>query len=153
VKLRIRALVGSKPGSSMEVVAGVNSHYPAYLGPDEPELLIPSTIAERLGLYPPSPNWEFLERAAVGGLAYGWFVRRALLAQVVEEDRAGPEITANAYIVVGFPKVLISDAAIKPLGIWMVDEGRGLWCFTDEIRDVLDNKRRPRRSHKVKTTI
>jgi len=125
VRLRIRSLVGRSPGSTVEVVAGVNSHYPALLGPDEPELLLPREVAEQLGLYPPDPRWEAVERVSVGGPAYGWFVRRAVSACVVEGDREGPEITAHVYIVPGFPKVLISDAAIKPLGIWMVDEARG----------------------------
>lgn len=87
-----------------------------------------------------------MERVSVGGSACGWFVEKAVVACVVEEDRSGPEIEAHAYIVPGFPKVLISDAAIKPLGIWMIDEARGLWCFGDELRDVLDGKRDPRKS-------
>ena len=148
VKLKLRSLKGSKPGTEIEVIAGVNSHYPALLGPEHPELLLTREVAEELGLYPPDPSWESVERVSVGGPAYGWFVRRAVVARVVEEDRSGPEIEAHVYIVPGFPKVLISDAAIKPLGIWTVDEGRGLWCFADELRDVLDGKRKPRRSYR-----
>ncbi|RLE47875.1 MAG: hypothetical protein DRJ31_08200 [Candidatus Methanomethylicota archaeon] len=143
----LRSLVGFKVGSLVEVIAGVNSHYPALLGPDEPELLLTKEVAEKLGLYPPQPNWESVERLSVGGPAYGWFVRKAVRAKVVEVDREGPEVEVHAYIVSSFPKVLISDAAIKPLGIWAVDEGRGLWCFGDELRDVLDGRREPRKSY------
>jgi len=140
-------LKGSKPGSIVEVIAGVNSHYPALLGPGNPELLLTKSVAEELGLYPPDPSWESVERISVCGPAYGWFVKNTVIAQVIEEDRNEPEITAHAYIVPNFPKVLISDAAIKPLGIWTIDEGRGLWCFADELRDVLDKKRKTRRSY------
>jgi hypothetical protein len=63
----------------------------------------------------------------------------------VERDRLGPEIVAHAYVVPSFPKVLISDAAIKPLGIWVVDEARGTWCF-GELLDVLQNRRKARKS-------
>ena len=149
VKLRIKPLIDKARGSLVEVEAGVNSHYPALLGPDQPEILLPISIAEKLGLYPPQPNWDTVERISVGGPTIGWFVRRAISVCVVEEDRIGPEIIAHAYIIPGFPKVLISDAAIKPLGIWMIDEARGLWCFSDELRDVIDGKREPRKSYKA----
>jgi len=43
-------------------------------------------------------------------------------------------------------QVLISDAAIKPLGIWVVDEARGTWCFGDELLEVLQNRRKARKS-------
>ena len=146
VKLRLKSLRGAKPGAEVEVVAGVNSHYPAFLGPGNPELLLTKEVAENLGLHPPEPSWPSIERISVGGVAHGWFVEQAVEACVVEGDRNGPSITAHAYIVPGFAKVLISDAAIKPLGIWTIDEAMGLWCFEDELRDVLDGKRKPRSS-------
>ncbi len=151
VKLRIKSLINKD--REVEVEAGVNSHYPALLGPDEPEILLPVDVAEKLDLYPPRSDWDTVERMSVGGLAIGWFVKRALSVCVVEEDRIGPEIIAHAYIVLGFPKVLISDAAIKPLGIWTVDEARGYWCFSDELRDVLDGKRKPRESYKAERKV
>jgi len=150
VRLRIKSLIGSNKGTAIDVIAGVNSHYPAMLGPDEPEILLPVEIAKKLGLYPPQPNWESVERISVGGPTYGWFARKAVSIHVIEEDRIGPEIIAHAYIISGFPKVLISDAAIKPLGIWMVDEGRGYWCFSDELIDIINKRRIPRRSVKKK---
>jgi hypothetical protein len=64
----------------------------------------------------------------------------------VERDRLGPEVVTHAYVVPSFPKVLISDTAIKPLGIWVVDEARGTWCFGDELLDVLQNRRKARKS-------
>ncbi|MCX8161707.1 MAG: hypothetical protein N3E44_01775, partial [Candidatus Bathyarchaeota archaeon] len=57
VNLKLRSLKGLNPGVEIEVVPGVNSHYPALLGPDEPELLL-TKDPERLGLYPPDPSWE-----------------------------------------------------------------------------------------------
>lgn len=71
VSVKLRSLKGLNPGVEIEVVAGVNSHYPALLGPDEPELLLTKDAAERLGLYPPDPSWESVERISVGGPAYG----------------------------------------------------------------------------------
>lgn len=40
VKLRLKSLKGFSPGAELDVIAGVNSHYPALLGPEHPELLL-----------------------------------------------------------------------------------------------------------------
>jgi hypothetical protein len=77
---------------------------------------------------------------------YGWVPEEGNRCKSRGAGRLGPEVVTHAYVVPSFPKVLISDTAIKPLGIWVVDEARGTWCFGDELLDVLQNRRKARKS-------
>jgi len=128
IRLKLRLRRGDK---QVEVVALVNSAYET----SEPEILIPSSIAEQLGLLPELPPGSAVRKYV---LADGSTVRllripKAVRVSVVEEDRVVGEVEAHAVVSERADEVLVSDKLAGRLGIVALDFAEGLWCFRDEV--------------------
>lgn len=114
-----------------DVVALVNSGYETL----EPEVLVPSRVAEELGLLPTLPPGSAVKEYV---LADGSTVRliripRALNVSVVEEDRVVGDVEVSVVVSDKADEVLISDKLAGRLGIVALDFAEGLWCFRDEL--------------------
>lgn len=128
--VRIKLKIKSKRG---EVVtkALVNSGYES----EEPEILVPVSIAKNLGLYPKLLAESSIEsyRVAGGREEKFIFTRKAVEVKVITEDRTSPEVSCNLLISEMEDEVLISDKLSSKLRIVLLDIGEGLWCFRDEL--------------------
>jgi len=128
IRLKLRLERG---GRSLDVVALVNSGYEVA----EPEILIPSPIAEALGLLPELPPGSVVREyvLADGSTVKLLRIPRAVRVSVVEEDRVVGGVEAHAVVCDKADEVLVSDKLAGRLGIVALDFGEGLWCFRDEI--------------------
>lgn len=123
VRLRLR---GS--GRQVEVSALVNSGFEA----DEPQLILPLEIADRLGLLGEAGGLETFEVAG-GGRALGFRIREPIEVELVLGDREPVRASAVATAMSGEQEIIVSDFLASELGIVLLDIRRGLWCLRDEL--------------------
>ncbi len=124
MKLRIKSLL-----SSEEVVTSalVNSGFEA----ETPQLLIPRSLASKLGLWPPPPQARLIEVGTAGGPVRNYLVPRATEVSVVTSDRCVGPVVSDVMISDHEFEVLISDRLGSELGLVILDL-RGKWRFSDE---------------------
>ncbi len=127
VRLRVRLR-----SSSGELVTNAlaNSGYEA----EEPEVVLPVGVAERLGLYPSLPSGtEVEEYVGVGGsIVRAFRIRGAIELSVITGDRTGGPVRATAVITPGEEEVILSDKALDALGVVLLRPGAGIWRFIDD---------------------
>jgi hypothetical protein len=125
VRVRLKSSKGE-----VVTVALANSGYEA----EEPEVVIPTRVAERLSLYPRLPaNSEVMEYRGVGGMVVNAFLIRGLVSvSALTGDREVGPTTATAVITPGEEEVILSDKLMDALGIVLLKPGEGLWRFIDE---------------------
>jgi hypothetical protein len=130
VVVRIRLRVASGGGGEVVTPALVNSGFEA----ETPQLLIPRSLAHRLGLWPPPPDALLVEVGTAGGPVRNYLVPRALEVYVLAGDRVVGPVRCDAMISLLEYEVLISDALAEELGIVILAPKTGLWRFRDEDR-------------------
>lgn len=124
VKLRIKSL---STGKETTTSALVNSGFEA----ETPQLLIPRSLAAKLGLWPPPPNAYLMEVGTAGGPVRNYFVPNAVEVYVVTMDRVVGPVKCDVMISNLEYEVLISDILGSELKIVILDL-RGKWRFSDE---------------------
>ena len=117
-------------GKSGEIVTSalVNSGFEA----EEPQLIIPLSLAERLNLASSEVDIEDFSVAG-GGRVSGYRIRENLKVELITEDRNPIEVEALATALPGEKEVIISDYLASTLGIVILDPRKGEWCLKDEI--------------------
>lgn len=132
IRLRLRLRRGDR---SVDVIALVNSGYETA----EPEILLPSHIAEELGLLPSLPSGSMIKEyvLADGSVARLIRIPRTLRISIVEEDGVFGDVEASAVISDRADEVLISDKLAGRLGIVALDFAEGLWCFKNELGEKI----------------
>lgn len=127
VRLRLRIKVG---GKEIEETALLNSGYES----QEPELAVPTPVAEKLGLWPlpEGTRAEYVEYETAGGPAFMIRLRSSGEVRAISEDRVGPPAQCRFLIASQLDEVLVSDRAIDALGLAVESFGEGLWRFRDE---------------------
>jgi hypothetical protein len=125
VRVRVRVRYG---GTSFDMVALINTGYET----DVPELLVPVSVAERLGLWPKLPEDTVVETyKTASGLMRVYRVRgvRAGLLVSGTEER-----DVEVYLVISehTDEALISDQLASAFGIVIEDPARGLWRLRGE---------------------
>lgn len=128
IRLRLRL---KREARHTDVVALVNSGYETL----EPEILVPSSLAEELSLLPSLPPGSMVKEyvLADGGITKLIRIPRALKVSAIEEDRNVNNIEVNVVISDKADEILISDKLAGKLGIVALDFAEGLWCFKDEL--------------------
>lgn len=124
VKLKIRSLLS---GSEVVSSALVNSSFEA----ETPQLLVPRSLAVKLGLWPPPPQAYLVEVGTAGGPVRNYFVPEAAEVYVVTEDRIVGPVKCDVMISNLEYEVLISDMLGSKLKIVILDL-KGKWRFSDE---------------------
>ena len=121
-RVRIRAV-----GKEVETSALVNTGFESNL----PEVILPTPVAERLGLYPEfKPGTRAEEYSVVGGeTIVGYMVPASVHVQVVAEGVESSPILASATILHGEEEVIIGDRLAEDLGIVVLAPASGLWRF------------------------
>jgi len=123
VKVRVRYR-----DASLDLVALVNTGYET----DAPEILVPMSVAERLGLLPKLPSGAVIEMyKTASGLMRVYRVgggHVSLLAGGAEERGV------ETYIVISehTDEPLISDQLASEIGIAIEDPAKGLWRLKGE---------------------
>jgi len=131
VAVRVRLRLRSVAGREALATALVNTGYEA----GGPELLLPRSLAEELGLYPVLPAGSEVREyvLADGGRARLIRIPGALEVSVVTEEGERGRVVCDAVVSEGAEEALISDKLSDALGVAIVAAGEGLWCFRDEL--------------------
>ncbi|MFP3215724.1 MAG: hypothetical protein RXP99_00370 [Vulcanisaeta sp.] len=136
VRLRLRSKTSQE---AIETSALVNSGFEA----ESPQLLIPTSLARQLSLYPPPPMSSIIEVGTAGGPVRVFLVREALYAWVITGDReVGPKL-ADVLISSTEEEVLISDKLAEEFGIVLLAIGSGKWRFIDDPPDKVRYSEKP----------
>ena len=138
VKVRIKYR-----GASLDLVALVNTGYET----DVPEILVPMSVAEKLGLLPKLPNGTIIEMyKTASGLMRVYRVGGAyvsLLIGGVEERSIETYIVISEYT----DESLISDQLASEFGIVIEDPAKGLWRLRGESLTRSSEKQSPIQSN------
>ena len=113
--------------SSQDIIALVNTGYET----DVPEILVPVSVAEKLGLFPRLPEDTIVETyKTASGLMKVYRIRgaHAILAEGAEERSVETYIVISEYA----DESLISDQLASEFGIVIEDPARGLWRLKGE---------------------
>ena len=125
--VRVRIRIKSRFGGEVVTSALVNSGFEA----ETPQLLIPRTLAARLGMWPPPLEAQLIEVGTAGGPVRNYFIPRAAEVYVETEDRRVGPVECDIMISLLEHEVLISDVLGDELSIVILSL-RGKWRFSDE---------------------
>lgn len=136
VRLRIK-----RDSRVLELVALVNSGYEA----DTPQLMIPISIAEKLGLWPPPSSVREAVFETAGGPLRVWIIRNAAVAQVIAGNTVSKSVKVDIIISPLADEAIISDILAGELEIAIEDVAKGYWRFRWEPLDRIkeSEKRTP----------
>jgi len=127
VRVRVEVEYGER---RVTTTALLNTGYES----DVPEILIPLSVAEQLGVWPKLPRDAIAETyRTASGLMSVYRIPGGKVRLVLEEGVGSP---VEAYIVVAeyADEVLVCDQLISALGIAIEDPARGLWRLRGEAR-------------------
>ncbi len=125
IRVRIRISYGER---SVTTYALLNTGYEG----DVPEILVPISIAEKLGLWPNLPENVLIETyRSASGLMRVYRVSNGKVTLLVDDREIGP---FNVYIVVSeySDEPLINDQLISRLGIIIEDPVKGKWSLREK---------------------
>ncbi|MHA1606698.1 MAG: hypothetical protein ACTSWP_04020 [Candidatus Freyarchaeota archaeon] len=128
VKLKVNSGITEKT-----LTALVNTGFES----ETPDLLLPVTIAEELGIWPPTSSIMLDEYSTVSGSISLATLPKAVKVQAVSGDKASREVTCNVVVSPQESEVLISDMLAEELGIVILKAGRGYWRFIDDPQNVV----------------
>lgn len=134
--VRVRLRITAETGRTVETSAYVNSGYEA----EQPELLIPLSLAEELGIW-----GEAVEEYARTSLGIGkiYVLCRRAKVEVVTPDRVSQSVEVCVVVSDYEREVLISDYLAGVLGIAVEDFKEGLWRFRGEPVDRVRRSEKP----------
>lgn len=124
VKVRLHSLHIKK---EVESIALLNSGFET----ESPEILLPTHVAEELGLWPNLPQTIVKTFESPTGISRMLYLPDAIKVTILAEDRTSKTITCNLVISEYEREPLISDKAIGALEVVIVNAGEGLWKFID----------------------
>jgi len=110
----------------------VNSGYET----EEPELAIPQSIAEELGIWPPQ-KFTLEEAYTAGGLAPVYVVDEDARASLVLNDKYVENVRVKLVINPYLDEPIISDHLIDALGIVVISFGKGLWKHRNDPENIV----------------
>jgi predicted aspartyl protease len=125
--VRVRVRVRYR-GASLDLVALVNTGYET----DVPEILVPMSVAEKLGLLPRLPEGAIIETyKTASGLMRVYRVGGAYASLLIG---GAEERSVETYIVISeyTDESLISDQLASEFGIVIEDPAKGLWRLRGE---------------------
>ncbi len=101
---------------------------------DEPEVILPLRVAERLGLWPKLPGGAKIEEYEVAGgsKVRGYVTPFKIKTQVVCGDKSSNFVEVIPVLLEGEKETILSDKLISAHKIVLMDAGKGLWKFMDE---------------------
>ena len=125
VRVRVRIKYGD---AALDLVALVNTGYET----DVPEIFVPVSVAEKLGIYPRLPDGTIVETyKTAAGLMKAYRVGGASTALLIEGVEARG-LGTNAVISGYADEPLMSDQLASEFGIMVEDPAEGLWRLKGE---------------------
>jgi len=126
--IRVKVLI--KAGErEVETAALANTGY----GSDEPEILVPARLAEKLRMWPEFPQGTRVEvYSSIGGIVSLYLVPRAASVILKAGDKDTKPVLVNVVISDKEKEVLLSDRLIDSLNIELKRPGAGIWKFLDD---------------------
>jgi len=141
VRLAVRVRIKlSRNGREIETSALANSGYES----ETPQILVPIKLAEQLGFWPPTTDFEESVFESAGGPLRVWIVSKPVKAKVVVADVETKWVEADLIISPLADEVLLSDKMISELNIALEDPGRGYWRFSWEPKEKVRRSEPPR---------
>ena len=122
VRIRIQIRVDD---TIVRTIALLNSGYEA----PTPQLLIPISIAEELGLWPPKPSARIEDYDTAGGPLRVWVYRNIGKVKVLCDDVESKEVLVDIVVSPLADEALICDYLAGELEIAVEDFAKGLWRF------------------------
>ncbi len=129
LRLKIRVERIDDPNKYLEVIGIANSGFIGY----EPEILLPSRFAETLNLDEVAKPTVHMKVSGDGRHVELIKYMRAVKTYVVTDDRVVGPVVASVLVSQGSKHILLNDKLLGELGIVLIDFGKGIWCFRDEI--------------------
>ncbi|OYT40345.1 MAG: hypothetical protein B6U89_02415 [Desulfurococcales archaeon ex4484_58] len=126
LKIRIERIDSIK---NIETIGLANS---GFIG-QEPEILLPRYIIEELDLDSIVKPEKYYKITGDGRRIELLRYRDGVKVYVITEDRVVDPVKANVLTIEGSRYVLLNDKLLGELGIVLIDFGRGIWCFRDEL--------------------
>lgn len=126
LRIRVKTLDNS---ATFEAVSIASS---GFIG-IEPEILIPSNIADELKLQTKGKPELYSKITGDGREIEFLKFRNVVKVYVVAEDRVEGPVVASALISPRAKYILLNDKLLSKLKISLLDFGEGIWCFRDEI--------------------
>ena len=126
--VRVKVLI-KRGEAEVETVAIANSGYES----DEPELVVPTKVAERLGMWPEfSPGTKVEAYESPAGTSLFYVVPKAANIAVEAKDKSTEPVVTTIAISDKESEVLLSDKLIDSLNIELKKPGMGIWRFGDD---------------------
>ena len=140
--VRVRIILKSED-KEVSTIAIANSGYEA----EEPEVILPTKVAELLNLYPVIPSESKIEEyKAIGGVSVNAItLNKRILIKVVSGDKETEFTEVIPIIISGENEVILSDKVIDSLKIILLKPGAGLWKFTDDPMNIIRESEKPER--------
>lgn len=127
IRIRIESLKGKK--EIIETIALVNTGYES----EEPEIIIPIKLAEKLGIWPKLPeNSRIEEYGTVGGIIKLYWIPYCVKVKILTKDKTSKYVRSHVTISEFEREVLLSDKLAGALGIVIENIGKGYWRFPNE---------------------
>lgn len=123
MRIRIRC-----KDAEIQTNALLNSGFEA----ETPQLLIPRSLAVKLGLWPPPPEAQLVEVGTAGGPVRNYLIPSAADVLLDAGDRVVGPVKCDVMISSLEYEVLVSDALISAFNIVMLDVKWGKWRLSDE---------------------
>jgi predicted aspartyl protease len=139
VVTKLKTLKGSKPDRIVETAALLNTGYTG----SSPEIIVPVKLAEEIGLWPPPIDAIQSTYDTAGGPARFHTVRAAITLQIVDNDVASKELTADVAISPTEREVLLSDIVIGELEVVILNAHRGYWRFISDLMNYIRYSKKP----------
>ena len=130
VRVRLRST-----GGEVVTAALANSGFET----EEPEVILPTRVAERPGIYPRLPSGSQVEEyTGVGGVVVRTFVvKRSVNVSLLTSDREIGPSDAVSVVTPGEDEVILSDKLMDALKIVLLRPGEGVWKLVDDGENVV----------------
>ncbi len=140
VAVRVRLKIKSRRNQSEVVaVALVNSGFET----EKPQLLIPTALARRLGLWPPPEDAYVVELGTAGGPVRNYLVPEALEVLITAGSKTKGGVVCDAIISHIEEEVIVNDKLGEELGIVIIGLGSGKWRFVDDDPSLVRHSEKP----------
>lgn len=127
IRIKINSLKGKPP---LEVSSLLNTGF----GTEEPEVLVPVKVAEKLSFWPELPEGAMVKAyETAGGIARMYRISKAIEIQAATGDKISEPVKCALVISEIENEVLLSDRTIEELNIIIESPAKGLWKFKDDV--------------------
>jgi len=111
----------------VEALALLNSGFES----DEPDIVIPVSVAEKLHLWPPRSTMSTLLETGGGEIITPYYTSVGEL-ELILEDRRPLKVKVNIIVNPHIDEVAVSDYVASLLGIILLDFKKGEWRLRDD---------------------